>query len=319
MTAILLTIAGLTLILVAAYYFTESASSLAKRFGISEFIIGMTVVALGTSAPELMITSLSAIRGAGDIAVGNIVGSNMFNLLFILGVSALILPLPLTRKNRLEDIPFLILSSVVLLLVATLPLGSDVHRISRGEGILMLGFFAFFLYYTIRSGRHKETMAEKREKVAARRKSIWLTLLMLVGGLAALVFGANIFVDGSVDIARKLGMSEAAIAVTLIAAGTSFPELAINVVSVLKKKPSMALGNIIGSNTFNVFAVLGTGATIRPLTMTDIIPGDLMFMVVTGVLLFLSAFVFRRSALNRTEGAIFILLYIVYIWWLLAR
>ena len=319
MTAILLTLAGLALILVAAYYFTEGASSLAKRFGISEFVIGMTVVAFGTGAPELMITSLSAIKGSGDIAVGNIVGSNIFNLLLILGISALILPLPLTRKNKLEDIPFLVLSSVVLLLVAIFPLGSDVHKISHGEGLLMLGFFAFFLYYTIRSGKGKGAAAEKCGKTVSCGKNIWMVLLMLVGGLAALLFGANIFVEGSVEVARRLGMSEAAIAVTLIAAGTSFPELAINVVSVLKKKPGMALGNIIGSNTFNVFAVLGTGATIHPITMTGIIPGDLIFMVVTGVLLFLSAFVLRRNYLNRTEGVIFILLYIAYIWWMLAR
>ncbi len=323
MLTVLLLLVGFALIIGGAHYFTEGASSLAKRFGISEFIVGMTVVAIGTSMPELFVSALSSMKGSSDMAVGNVVGSNMFNVLIILAISVLVAPIPMTRSIMRKDLPFLVLASVVFLVVAADPFldGADNGYISRSEGILLLGFFAIFMAYTIFSAQHtgKVSITDKKKRVVARRKNIWLVLLMIVGGCAALVFGADMFLDSSVAIARSLGVSEAVIAVTLVAAGTSMPELAASVVAAVKKNTDIALGNIVGSNIANIFLVLGTSATLSPLTMGDIIPGDMIALIAVAVLLFLCAFTFRKNQIDRNEGIIFMLLYVAYVWWLMVR
>ena len=323
MITVLLLLAGFALIIAGANYFTEGASAIALRFGISEFIIGMTVVAIGTSMPELVVSLLSAIKGNNDMAIGNVVGSNMFNVLVILAVSAIITPLPLTRNIMRKDIPFLVLSAVACFIVASdVYLGSGGQGfISRSEGLLLLGFFVVFMAYMIFSGKQtgKISISEKRKRVLARKKSIWLVFLMVVGGCAALVFGADLFLDSATSIARSLGVSEAVIAVTLVAAGTSMPELATSIVAAVKGNTDIALGNIIGSNIANVFLVLGASATVKPLTMGDIIPGDMIAMIGVSVLVFLCAFTFKKNYVDRKEGVIFLLLYGVYVWWLLVR
>lgn len=323
MITVLLLIAGCALIVAGANYFTEGASSLAARFGISQFIIGLTVVAIGTSLPELVVSLLSALKGSSDMAIGNVIGSNMFNLLVILAMSVLIQPIPLTRNNVRKDIPFLILASAACLVVAsdTFLGGGTESTISRSEGLLLLGFFIVFMAYSIFSGSNTGTVtiSDKRQRVLARKRSIWLVVLMIVGGCAGLIFGANLFLDNAVSIARSLGVSEAVIGVTLVAAGTSMPELAASVAAAVKGNTGMALGNVVGSNISNIFLVLGASATVQPLTLGGIVPGDMLAMIASSVLLFLCCFTFRKNYMDRTEGVIFLLLYVAYVWWLLVR
>ncbi|MDR0954879.1 MAG: calcium/sodium antiporter [Rikenellaceae bacterium] len=325
---ILLMLVGLALILIGANYLTEGASDLARRMRISDFVIGVTVVAIGTSFPELVISVMSGMEGKGDVAIGNIVGSNLFNTLLILGVTALILPLRYTRNNLRADIPFGILASVVLFIVAsdTLLDGAKSNYIGRNEGLLMLGYFVIFIIYTIYtsrgSGVAKVPEAEKPKTESApapHKRKIWLSLLMIGGGLAGLIYGGNLFLDKSLILARSIGVSESVIAVTLLAGGTSLPEFFVSVVSAIKKKPGMALGNVIGSNICNIFLVLGLSATVSPLTPGDIIPLDMVVLIASSVLLFTCAYTFRKKTLDRFEGAIFILLYFAYIYWLLNR
>ena len=317
---IFLLIVGLALILVGANYLTEGSADMAKRMRVSDFVVGLTVVAMGTSMPEFVVSFMSALQGKADVAVGNIVGSNLFNGLFILGVTALILPLKYTRGNLKKDIPFGVLASVVLFVVAsdTLLEGAPANVINRSEGLLMLGFFVIFLIYTVYSAQGPRRTKRVRQPVTVKRK-LWLSLVMLAGGLAALIFGGDLFLDSAITLAQNLGVSESVIAVTLLAGGTSLPELSASVVSAVKKKPGMALGNVIGSNIFNIFFVLGASAAVSPLTTGEIIPGDMLAVIAASVLLFVCAYTFKKATLDRTEGVIFILLYVGYIVWLLNR
>ena len=319
MTIILL-IVGLALIIFGANYLTEGAADMAKRMRVSDFVVGLTIVAMGTSMPEFVVSFMSALQGKADVAVGNVVGSNLFNGLFILGVTALILPLKYTRGNLKKDIPFGVLASVVFFVVAcdTLIDGASANVISRTEGLLMLGFFIIFMIYTIYSAQGPRRTKRLKPPVVVKRP-LWLSVVMVAGGLAALIFGGDLFLDNALALARNLGVSESVIAVTLLAGGTSLPELFASVVSAVKKKPGMALGNIIGSNIFNIFFILGTSAAIFPLTTGEIIPADMLAVIVASALLFVCAYTFKKATLDRTEGVIFILLYVAYIVWLLNR
>ena len=319
MTIILL-IVGLVLILFGANFLTEGSADLAKRMRVSDFVVGLTIVAMGTSMPEFVVSFMSALQGKADVAVGNVVGSNLFNGLFILGVTALILPLKYTRGNLKKDIPFGVLAAVVLFVVAsdTLIEGASANVISRTEGLLMLGFFIIFMIYTVYSAQGPRRTKRVKQPVVVKRK-LWLSLVMLIGGLGGLIIGGDLFLDNAIILAQQMGVSESVIAVTLLAGGTSLPELSASVVSAIKKKPGMALGNVIGSNIFNIFFVLGTSAAVSPLTTGDIIPADMMMLIISSVLLFACAYTFKKAQLDRTEGVIFILLYIGYIVWLLNR
>ena len=319
MTVVLL-IVGLALILFGANYLTEGAADMAKRMRVSEFVVGLTVVAMGTSMPEFVVSFMSALRGKADVAVGNIVGSNLFNGLFILGVTALILPLKYTRDSLKKDILFGVLASVVLFIVAsdTLLERASANVINRSEGILMLGFFVIFMIYTIYSAQGPRRTKRVRPPVVVKRK-LWLSLVMLVGGLAGLIYGGSLFLDNAIVLAQHMGVSESVIAVTLLAGGTSLPELSASVVSAVKKKPGIALGNVIGSNIFNIFLILGVSATVSPLTTGDIIPADMLAVIAAAMLLFLCAYTFKKATLDRIEAVIFILLYVGYIAWVLNR
>ena len=291
-----------------------------KNKTVPEFIIGLTIVAVGTSTPELVVSVLSAIGGKSDVAIGNVVGSNIFNVFVILGICALVRPLPLTAGNIRRDIPFGVLASLLLLAVASdalLGIG-EVNRIGRLDGIVMLLLYVALIGYTIRVTPRPAETAEEPEGAAAKRPmSGWLMAVMIVGGLAALVFGGELFLDGATAIARKLGVSESVIAITLVAGGTSLPELASSLVSLFKGKADMALGNVIGSNIANILLILGLSATIHPLTMGGITHRDLFVVLLTSLLLFLAAFTFRRRAVDRWEGVLFLLLYGGYLWMLI--
>ncbi len=311
---ILLTLIGLGLILAGANFLTDGSAALAQRFRVPEFIIGLTIVAVGTSTPELVVSVLSAIAGKSDVAIGNVVGSNIFNVFVILGLCALIRPLPLTAGNIRRDIPFGVLTSLLLIVMASdVFLGTGaVNRLGRIDGVIMLLLYVLLIGYTIRATPRPETPSG--EEASARPMAGWLMAVMIIGGLAGLVFGGEMFLNGATAIARSLGVSESVIAITLVAGGTSLPELASSLVSLFKGKADMALGNVIGSNIANILLILGLSATINPLTMGGITHFDLYVTLLTSVLLFLAAFTFRRRAVDRWEGALFLLLYAAYLW-----
>ncbi len=308
---ILLLLAGLGLILGGANFLTDGAAAVAQRLRMPEFVVGLTVVAVGTSTPELTVSVLSAIAHNSDMAVGNVVGSNLFNVFVILGICALIAPVALTSGNIRRDIPIGLGVSVLLFLLASdrlLHLGAT-DRIGRAEGIGMLLLYAAILWYTVRTTprpAHAETPGRKQQ-------APWLSVVFILGGLAALVGGGELFLKSAVSIARHLGVSESAIAITLVAGGTSLPELASSIISVVKRRPELALGNVIGSNIANILLILGASATIHPLTMGGITPRALLMVVLSSLLLFVAAFTFRRRSIDRWEGAIFLAIYIAYI------
>ena len=314
---ILLLIVGLGLILAGANFLTDGSAALAQRFRVPEFIIGLTVVAVGTSTPELVVSVLSAIGGQSDVAIGNVVGSNIFNVFVILGVCALIRPVPLTAGNIRRDIPFGVLVSLLLLALPqdSLLCKGAADRIGRLDGAAMLALYILLMWYTIRKTKRPEATAPTEGSKAPM--AAWLTAVMIVGGLAGLVFGGEMFLRSATSIARSLGVSESVIAITLVAGGTSLPELASSLVSLFKGKAEMALGNVIGSNIANILLILGVSATIHPLSMGGITVWDLLMVLLSSVVVFLAAFTFKRKAIDRWEGALFVAIYAVYIWYLI--
>lgn len=282
-----------------------------------EFIIGLTVVAVGTSTPELVVSVLSAIAGKSDVAIGNVVGSNIFNVFVILGVCALIRPVPLTAGNIRRDIPFGVLASLLLLALAqdSLFCKGAADRIGRLDGAAMLVLYILLMWYSTR--KTKRPGATVPAEGVKAPLAVWLTTVMIVGGLAGLVFGGEMFLRSATSIARKLGISESVIAITLVAGGTSLPELASSLVSLYKGKADMALGNVIGSNIANILLILGVSAAIHPLSMGGITVWDLLMVVLSSVVVFLAAFTFKRKAVDRWEGALFVAIYIAYIWYLI--
>lgn len=315
---VILLIVGLALILVGANYLTDGSAALARRFKLSEFIVGLTVVAIGTSTPELVVSVVSALHGSGEMAIGNVTGSNLFNGLLILGVSTLIRPVPLTSDNIKKDIPLGILASILLLVVCCdVLLGSDLYNnIGRDEGIILLLLFVVFISYTVFSAK----APEDEEVVEVQKQTpMWLIIIMIVGGLAALVFGGNLFQTSAVEVARALGVNESVIAITLLAGGTSLPELAASVVSALKGKAEMAMGNVLGSNISNIFLVLGASATITPLSLGGITMVDLLTVLGASILLWITAFSFKRNKIDRPEAAILIIAYFVYIGYMISH
>lgn len=318
---ILLMLVGLALLLAGANYLTEGSSAVAKRFGISEFVIGLTIVAIGTSAPELVVSFISTMEGKTDMAIGNVIGSNLFNILMILGVTALIRPIRIEHNTLSRDIPFGLLAAIVLAICGLdIWLCGESGSITRSEGLLLLCFFVVFMAYSFATAKRDEAPEENvPAQENSKKRSIWIELLMIVGGLAGLIYGGDLFLEYAVIFARDMGMSEAVIAVTLMAGGTSMPELITCVIAAAKNKGQLALGNVIGSNISNIFLILGTCATVSPLRLGEILPLDLNILVAASLIIAVSAFTFRRNELDRAEGVIFILLYIGYVVSLLMR
>ena len=317
---ILLLIGGLILILLGANGLTDGAASVAKRFRIPPIVIGLTIVAFGTSAPELTVSVSSALKGSADIAIGNVVGSNIFNTLMIVGCTALFAPIVITRNTLRKEIPLCILSSIVLLICA-----NDVfldkapeNILNRVDGLLLLCFFVIFMGYTFAIASKPVTTEQQAEHPVIEEeteiKSLpwWQSILYIIGGLAALIYGGQLFVDGATGIARNLGVSESIIGLTLVAGGTSLPELATSIVAALKKNPEIAIGNVIGSNLFNIFFVLGCSASITPLHLSGITNFDLFTLVGSSILLWLFGLFFAKRTITRIEGAIMILFYVAY-------
>ncbi len=313
---ILWIVAGLVLILVGSDWLVEGASGVARKYGISEFIIGMTIVGIGTSMPELVSSLISAIQGHGDMALGNVTGSNICNILLILGVTALISPIKYTRSNIRKDIPFAILVSLFLMVMLYNCFGlfgeMGTPGISRVDALYLLLIFAVFMIDSFKSAKNGAEEEEASVKPMPMGKAIIFILL----GLAGLIFGGQVFVDHTVSIAERFHVSEAFISITLMAVGTSLPELATCVVAAMKGKNQLALGNVIGSNIFNIALIIGTSAAISPFEIQSISTVDMAMVIVAAVLLWLAAFTFKKKKLDRVEGVIFLLAYIAYITYL---
>ena len=314
----LLLIGGLALILLGANGLTDGAAAVAKKFRISDLVIGLTIVAFGTSAPELVISVMAALGGSADMAIGNVVGSNVFNVLMIIGVTAMVLPIKVGESTMSKEIPLVILSSIVLVVMANDVLldGGISNIISRIDGLILLGFFLIFLRYTFAIARNggDETEGEKIKEMP-----IWKSVLFIVGGLAGLVFGGQFFVDGASGIASALGVSESTIGLTIVAGGTSLPELATSVTAALKKNSGMAVGNVIGSNLFNIFFVLGCSATISPLPMGGINNIDMLVLIGSAFLFWMVGWFFKKRTITRVEGALLVVCYVAYTAFLISQ
>lgn len=311
-------IAGLGLILYGANLLTDGASAVAKRMGVSDLIIGLTVVAFGTSAPELVISLMAATDGNPSLAVGNAVGSNIFNILAILGVTALVSPIAIKKSVMTNEIPMLILSSVILLVMGYSSAldGTATDAITRTEGIFLLIFFLLFMRYTFASARHNKAESGRDPSEAdgdrLGKMPVWKSIVFIVAGLAGLIFGGDKFVDGATGIARLMGVSDAVIGLTIVAIGTSLPELATSVVAAVKKENGLAIGNVIGSNIFNVLLVLGSAATIKPLAFGGVTYIDLWTLMGASLLFWLCGWFFKRRLITRAEGALMLACYIGY-------
>lgn len=316
--SILLTILGAALILVGANLLTDGASAVAKRFGIPELIIGLTIVAFGTSAPELTVSLISSVQGSGGMSVGNVLGSNIFNVLAILGITALVTPIPVSRSLQKFDIPIALLAALLLILVL---LDLDFSQqaksmITRSEGLTLLCFAYLFIRYTIymgKKGSSRNDEVDTKVITMSNRKSI----LWIVLGLGGLIAGGQLFVSGASDIARTLGVSETIIGITLVASGTSLPELATSVVAAYKKNTDIAIGNVIGSNIFNIFIVLGVCATISPMHHLEFTWIDLLLQIISMALLLLFSKYITRGIISRWQGGVLLACFIAYTSYLL--
>jgi len=315
--SILLLIAGLAMILAGANALTDGASSLAAKLGVSRLVIGLTVVAFGTSAPELTVNIVSAVEGNAGMAIGNVVGSNIFNMLMIVGVTALAVPIPVAKNTLSKEMPLAVLSCVVLFVCSCdILLGSgDMDIISRADGLLLLCFFAVFMGYTFAIAKDGADLSDDGKVPMP----MWRSIVYIAAGLGALIYGGELFVGGAGDIARALGVDEATIGLTLVAMGTSFPELATSVVAVLKKNPEIAVGNVIGSTLFNSFFVLGVSAVIVPLPLNGITRTDLLCLVGASVLMLIAGRFGGKRVVTRPEGAVLVAAYAGYMVYLVCR
>lgn len=327
MLEVILFIFGLIVLVKGADLFVDGASSLAAKFKIAPIVIGLTIVAFGTSAPELVVSVTSALKGVSDIALGNVIGSNIFNILLIIGLSSTIYPLRVAKNTVWKEIPFSFLAVVVLTVLglsafinstlfhpSILSSTDVVGTINRSGGIILLSFFVVFLYYTFGIAK---TSGEA--DITIHKKSMTSIIFFIIGGLLALTLGSQITVNNAIEIARMLNVSDSLIGLTLVAAGTSFPELFTNIAAVKKKNPDIAIGNIVGSNIFNIFLILGVTSLFSdiPIKGTQIV--DIAVLWATTTLLFASLFIWNRHSIGRHEGIIMLLGYILYTVFLIYR
>lgn len=308
----ILLIAGFAILIKGADFLVDGATSISRRYNISDLVIGLTVVAFGTSSPELFVNLVAGIKGNTDIAVGNILGSNIANILLILGVSSVIRPLSVTEGTVWKEIPFSLLAAIVLGILANDVVidGAALSSLTRSDGLIFLSFFVIFMYYTFAIATEIEGMDEL---VPTKRYSILRSMLMIIGGLIGLSLGGKWIVDGAVVIAQRLGVSQSLVGLTIVAVGTSLPELATSAMAAYKGKLEIAVGNVVGSNIFNVLLVLGISATVRPLPFQLKYNWDIAAVIISTFLLFAFMYTGKKHLLDRWEGAIFILLYVAYV------
>lgn len=312
----ILLLIGFALLIKGADYFVEGASSIAKQFRIPTLIIGLTIVAFGTSAPEAAVSITSAIKGQNEIALGNIVGSNIFNLLFVVGIAAVICPLQVKKSMIIKEFPFTLLSCVVLLiLVQDRVFGAGTTDVlNRGDGLMLLLFFCIFMYYLIEVA---VTARETTEEEGIEAMPIGKSSLFTLGGIVAIVIGGDLVVDSASDIALAWGMSQNLVGLTIVAVGTSLPELVTSMVAARKGESDIALGNVIGSNLFNVFFILGVSACIHPIAVNPSIITDSFFLLIITLVTYL--FAVTKKKINKLEGGVLVAAYIIYMIFIIIR
>ncbi len=313
-----LLVVGFVLLVKGADWLVEGASSVGRRLRVSDLVIGLTVVAFGTSAPELFVNLAASIKGNAAIAIGNIVGSNIANILLILGVASLIYPLAVGRGTVWKEIPLSLLAAVLLGVMANDRWidGGQENVLGRIDGLVFLSFFIIFLYYTANIAKRIEGM---EEVVPQKQFSVPRSVLMIIAGLAGLVLGGHWVVKGAVRIAEQAGVSESLIGLTVVAVGTSLPELATSAVAAYKKNVEIAVGNVVGSNIFNIFFVLGISAMVKPLEFAGGGNLDIGMAVLASLLLFVCMFIGKKHLMERWQGAVFLAMYAGYIGWLVHR
>ncbi len=316
---VLLLIVGLVLILGGANYLTDGAASIARRFGLSDLMVGLTIVALGTSAPELTISIVSAVQGNPGMAIGNVVGSNIFNTLLIIGVVALARPIKIEKGIMVNEIPMTILASATIFVMGISPwIDGTSAQISRVDGIILLLFLCIFMRYIFAQAKAEKSKEDKDAK-SKKEMNLWLAIFMVSGGLAALVYGGDLFVDKASAIASSLGVSDAVIGLTIVAVGTSLPELATSLTAAIKGNTGIAVGNVIGSNIFNIFLVLGTAAAIRPLPFAGVSTLDMEVLLGSALIFWFFGWFFKTRTITRAEGGIMAACYIAYITYLVLQ
>lgn len=308
-------ITGLVLILLGANYLVDGSSSIAKKFGLSEFVIGLTIVGIGTSTPEMVVSFMSSIQDKATMAIGNIVGSNIINTLLILGVTAAISPLLITKDNIRKDIPLNIGVTLLLILLGmkNTIFGIGSNELSRWDGALFLIIFVIYMWKSFTS---KSTDQVGQEDEGIELYPNWMSVIFIVSGLIGLIMGGKVFVTNAVRLAQEFNVSEKFIAITIMALGTSLPELATCIVAALKGRGQLALGNILGSNIFNIILILGGASLIRPLSYAGISIVDSVALLLSSVMILLTAYTFKKNMIDRIEGLIFLGIEIVYIWYL---
>lgn len=321
----ILLIVGLTALLLGANYLVDASVAIAKRAKVSNFIIGLTIVGIGTSAPELFVSIQSALTGHGDIAIGNVVGSNIANLLLILGVTAVICPFAIEKQTHRSDIPFGIFAAVLLTLFVndSWTSGIEGNTLSRLDGgVMLIIFIAYFVYTLFIKAKDPQAAKEEMDSNATSKlegKAPALLWGIAAVSLATLLCGGQLFLNSTISLARAWGLSEAVISITIVAVGTSLPELITSVTAACKHNPQLALGNILGSNVFNIFMILGISSSIKPIEVTGVNTVDFLVMIGAAVGTFIVTYTFKKRKFDRTEGVIFVLCYIAYTAYLLTR
>lgn len=319
LTQLLILIIGLLLLVKGADWLVSGASTLAKRSGLSDLAIGLTVVAFGTSAPELVVNVVASLQAHQEIVFGNVIGSNIFNLLVILGITGLITPLLVSNSTIWKEIPISFVAIIVVYIAANYLNPSESLVISQLESALLLCIFGFFLWYVFKQLKSEPSLELEQKlltEASSTEKPIKAVIYVVVG-LSALVVGGKLMVDTAVQIAQNFGISEKVIGLTIIAAGTSLPELATSILAAIKKKTDIAVGNIIGSNIFNIFFILGLSGFISPLNYDPSYNLDLLFLGVGTIFLFAAMFLSGKKLLDKWEAAVLLIAYAGYLYWLL--
>ena len=304
-------IVALVGIVFGADFLVAGSVSVARKFKVSDFVIGAAIVGVGTSMPELVVSFIGALNGNADVAIGNVVGSNIFNVLGILGVTAIFFPVAIDRKNMKFEIPLCIAVSILLAVLALNFFNGTPASISRIDGLVLLAFFAGFMWYSFARDRK---LASQNTEVVEEKTPLWVAVLKIVGGLALLITSCDFFVDNAVLVAKSFGVNDAFISLTLIACGTSLPELAASIAAAIKKNTDMALGNIVGSSIFNITLILGLSSQVMPLTSSGITIVDYLVVIAAAVIPFLFGFV---GKVGRIGGILIFIGFISYNWYLI--
>ena len=319
MIQILLLVVGLVMLVKGSDWLVQGASGLAKKYNVPDIVIGLTIVSFGTSLPELLVSLLSSFRGSSDIALGNVLGSNTANVLLILGLSALIFPLSVQRNTTWIEIPISLMAAVLLGVLAHFGFESTVDQkmIGRGDGIILLVCFAGFMWYIFRlvkAGKEVPMELDGFEPMPLRKTAVFILV-----GVIGLTWGGQLFVDNAIFLAKSWGVSEALIGLTIVAIGTSLPELFTSAIAAYKKQTDIAVGNVVGSNIFNILWILGLSATIKPLRFNTSTNFDIATVIASSLLLFAVMFLGKKHTVGRWKGLLFVLLYVAYTWYLVQR